>query len=95
MKIEVITNEDGDAYGAVGEKRLTRLGALRAINKELDGWGLLEEVKIKVDDLMPCEFWKTTGGEHDGWNWWSEPHKKDYDFEKKEYLGWGWIYKVY
>lgn len=95
-KIEIVTNEDGDAYGAVAPNRkLTQLGALRFINKELENWGIEDDIEIKLDDLVPCRFWETTGGEHDGWIWWSKPDKTKHDFNEIEDLGVGWIYKVY
>lgn len=94
-KIEIATNEDGDVYGAVApHRKLTKIGALRAINKELEGWGINEDIKITIDDLNPCEFWETTGGEYDGWIWWGYP-KNGEKFIKIESLGVGWIYKVY
>jgi len=99
-KIEIATNEDGDVYGAVYNTAkvripLTKIGALRAINKQLDEWGLLEDIKITLNDLERCEFWTTTGGDHDGWMWWREPTRDKYKFDSIEYLGWGWIYKIY
>lgn len=94
--IEIVTNEDGDVYGAVKRgKNITNLGALRAINKELRVWGIKDEVEIGIENLELCKFWETTGGEHDGWIWWSKPDKSKHKFDKVEYLGLGWIYKCY
>jgi len=92
-KIEIITNEDGDVYGAVlPHKKLTKIGALRAINKELKNWGIEEDVKITLDNLQVCRFWQTTGGEHDGWMWWEKPDKIVDGFDTIKDLGVGWIY---
>ena len=95
-KIEIVTNEDGDVYGAVyPHKKLTKLGALRFINKELKNWGIEKDVKITLDDLVSCRFWETTGGECDGWIWWSRPNRTKNDFDEIEDLGIGWIYYCY
>lgn len=91
--ITVVTNEDGDIYGAIGKKGLTKLGALRAINKNLSDWDIEEDVKVHLDDLEECEFWETTGGEYDGWQWWEKPSRTKYKFDSVKSLGWGWIYR--
>ena len=94
--IQIITNEDGDVYGAVyPHRKLTRLGALRAINKELISFGIEDEVKITLEDLTECRFWRTAGGEqHDNWIWWEKPDKAEYNFDTVEDLGIGWIYYI-
>ena|ERR1035437_4736566 len=89
-----ITNEDGDAYGVVGD--ITRLGAYRAIRQDLREYGIADDddVQFKQEDLAVTYFEQTTkcphGGEHEDWIWWGESAKGDTTKE----LGRGWILLV-
>ena len=52
-------------------------------------------VKITLEDLTECRFWRTAGGEqHDNWIWWEKPDKAEYNFDTVEDLGIGWIYYI-
>lgn len=85
-----ITNDDGDFFGVMGDT--TRLGAYRAIRKDLDGYGLLEDIDFTQDDLREVLFYKTShcvhNGEHDDYIWWVKP-SKEYGDSVTEF-GWGW-----
>ena len=95
-RIEEVTNEDGDVCGAVlPYKKLTKLGGLRFIRKQLKMWGNSDEKEVNMSNIEQCDFWHTIGGEHDGWVWWSKPDRRKYDFEKLEFYGTGWIYHFY
>lgn len=86
-----ITNEDGDAYGVVGD--ITRLGAYRAIRQDLRSYGIEDDIEFKAEDLERVEFWETPEAEGDyaDYIWWGKPKKS---FKPKS-LGKGWIYRVY
>ncbi len=91
--IEVSCDEDGENFFVVGD--VTRLGALRAINKFMrQECGLDGEELPKLDDLEVCNFWETDdekyeGGEYEGWHWWSKP--KDVPVKP---VGRGWRYSI-
>lgn len=89
--IEVNCDEDGETYVVVGD--ITKLGAVRALKKQLREWGIEEDVG-QLPEPYQGNFWRTNGGSYDGCVWWKMPDKSKDDYEKIEPLGIGWIFDL-
>ena len=87
--IEVNCNEDGDIYYVIGD--VTESEAIKALNNYFKECGIEEDMKGIDLELSQTDFYETSGGDYDGWRWWTKPNKEKYNYKEVKFLSKGWI----